>query len=69
MVDDPGVSRKHLEISVTPDGVVARDMDSTNGVFVEGHKVPAATLLDGNTLTIGRTRILFWTGAEPDPDE
>jgi hypothetical protein len=24
--------------------------------------VPAATLLDGNTLTIGRTRIMFWTG-------
>jgi hypothetical protein len=25
--------------------------------------VPAATLLDGNTLTIGRTRIMFWTGS------
>ena len=69
IVDDPGVSRKHLEIRVTPEGVVASDMGSTNGLFVEGHQVPAATLLDGNTLTIGRTRILFWTGGEPDPDE
>jgi pSer/pThr/pTyr-binding forkhead associated (FHA) protein len=69
IVDDPGVSRRHLEIKVTPDGVVASDMGSTNGLFVEGHQVPAATLLDGNTLTIGRTRILFWTGGEPDPDE
>lgn len=65
VVDDPGVSRRHLEISVTPGGVVARDMDSTNGMFVEGHQVPAATLLDGNSLTIGRTRIMFWTS---DPD-
>jgi hypothetical protein len=63
VVDDPGVSRRHLEIRVTPAGVVASDMGSTNGLFVEGHQVPAATLLDGNTLTIGRTRIMFWSGA------
>ncbi|GAB3100913.1 FhaA domain-containing protein [Isoptericola nanjingensis] len=63
VVDDPGVSRRHLEIRVTPDGVVATDLGSTNGLFVEGHQVPAATLLDGNTLTIGRTRIMFWTGS------
>ncbi|WP_129339681.1 FhaA domain-containing protein [Cellulomonas endophytica] len=64
VVDDPGVSRRHVEIRVTPDGVVATDLGSTNGLFVEGHQVPAATLLDGNTLTIGRTRILFFTGAD-----
>jgi len=63
VVDDPGVSRRHLEIRVTADGVVATDLGSTNGLFVEGHQVPAATLLDGNSLTIGRTRIMFWTGA------
>jgi len=69
IVDDPGVSRRHLEIRVTPIGVVASDLGSTNGMYVEGHQVPAATLLDGNTVTIGRTRILFWTGGEPDDDE
>jgi len=63
VVDDPGVSRKHLEIRVTPQGVIATDLGSTNGLFVEGHQVPAATLLDGNTLTIGRTRIMYWAGA------
>jgi len=68
IVDDPGVSRRHLEIRVTPDGVVATDLGSTNGVFVEGHQVPAATLVDGNTITIGRTRIMFWTGADDAQD-
>jgi len=68
VVDDAGVSRRHLEIRVTPDGVVATDLGSTNGLFVEGHQVPAATLLDGNTLTIGRTRILFWTGVDDETD-
>jgi len=62
VIDDPGVSRRHLEIRVTPAGVIATDLGSTNGLFVEGHQVPAATLLDGNTLTIGRTQIIYWEG-------
>lgn len=60
VIDDPGISRRHLGIDVTPDGVIARDLGSTNGTYVEGHQTPAATLLDGNTITIGRTRILYW---------
>ncbi|PFG34761.1 FhaA domain-containing protein [Sanguibacter antarcticus] len=66
VVDDPGVSRRHLEIRMTSDGVIATDLGSTNGLYVEGHQVPAATLLDGNSLTIGRTRIMFWTGVSDD---
>ncbi|QWW19618.1 DUF3662 domain-containing protein [Schaalia sp. 19OD2882] len=61
VVDDSGVSRRHLELRITPSGVIATDLGSTNGTFVEGHKVEAATLLDGNQIVIGRTRILFWT--------
>lgn len=68
IIDDPGVSRRHLEIRVTPDAVIATDLGSTNGTYVEGHQVPAATLVDGNTITIGRTRILFWTGADEDEE-
>ena len=29
-----------------------------------GHHVEAATLLDGNTITIGRTRILYWASSQ-----
>ena len=64
VIDDPGISRKHLEIDVTPNGVIARDLGSNNGTYVEGHQVPAATLLDGNTITIGRTRILYWASSQ-----
>jgi Protein of unknown function (DUF3662)/Inner membrane component of T3SS, cytoplasmic domain len=69
IVDDPGISRRHLEIRVTPEGVIATDLGSTNGLFVEGHQVPAATLLNGNALTIGRTRIMFWTGTSDDDQD
>lgn len=63
-VDDSGVSRKHVEFRVTPSGVILTDLGSTNGTYVEGHKVDAATLLDGNQIVIGRTPILFWTRPE-----
>lgn len=63
-VDDAGVSRSHLELKVTPGGVIATDLNSTNGTYVEGHRITAATLLDGNTITIGKTRIMFWTSPE-----
>lgn len=64
IVDDSGVSRRHLEIRLTQGHTIASDMGSTNGTFVEGHRVDAATLLDGNTLTIGRTKIMFWDGSQ-----
>lgn len=64
VVEDSGVSRRHLELRITPTGVIATDLGSTNGTFVEGNKIEAATLLNGNLLTIGRTNILFWTDSE-----
>lgn len=65
IVDDSGVSRQHIEIRILDDGTpILTDLGSTNGTFVESHKVDAATLVDGNTITIGRTRIMFWTGED-----
>lgn len=63
-VNDTGVSRRHVEFRITPAGVILTDLGSTNGTFVEGQRVEAATLVDGNQVVIGRTPILFWTHAE-----
>lgn len=68
VIDDPGISRSHMEIDITDHGVIARDLHSTNGTYVEGHQVPAATLVDGNTITIGRTRILYWASSSEPQD-
>ncbi|MCR2053588.1 DUF3662 domain-containing protein [Actinomyces bowdenii] len=64
IVDDSGVSRRHLEIRLAQGNTIATDMGSTNGTFVEGQRVDAVTLVDGNTLTIGRTQIMFWDGTQ-----
>ena len=70
IIDDPGVSRHHFTITITPQGVIMKECVNdkgkhpVNGTYVEGHRVPAATLLDGNTITVGRTRILYWASSE-----
>jgi DNA-binding NtrC family response regulator len=37
-IDNPTVSRYHFEIEPTADGVVLRDLGSTNGTFVDGYR-------------------------------
>lgn len=64
VVHDSGVSRRHLELRITPTGVIATDLASTNGTYIEGHRIDAATLLSGNEITIGRTHIFFWTSGD-----
>ncbi len=60
LVDDTGVSRKHLEVRTENGGTWAVDLGSTNGSYVNGHKVNGSVeLTDGSTITMGRTKIIF----------
>jgi hypothetical protein len=58
-IDDPGVSRRHLELRVVdgPDGPVVsvHDLGSTNGALVDGRRTGQATLHDGSVIRIGNT--------------
>lgn len=65
-INDPGASRRHLEIQVTGDAVRAKDLGSTNGFYLNGRKVQGSTgLQHGDVLTIGQTRVLFRLIADP----
>ena len=60
MVDDTGVSRRHLEIRTEGGSAVAVDLGSTNGSYVNGQKIDGSIdLTDGSVITMGRTRITF----------
>ena len=45
VVDAPGVSSKHCEISSTNNGVVLSDLNSTNGTWVNAKRISAATVV------------------------
>lgn len=69
VVDDPGVSRQHAEIRLDGGTAVLRDLGSTNGTFVDGERAGTARLVDGSTITMGRTRIRFASRTERTEDD
>ncbi|NIH72675.1 FhaA domain-containing protein [Auritidibacter ignavus] len=59
-IQDPGISRRHLEVRVHGDSVTAVDLGSTNGFYINGQKAQgSAVLRHGDTVTAGRTRMTF----------
>lgn len=58
-INDPGVSRRHIEFGIADSGgdlrLEVRDLGSTNGMLVDGHKVTWAGLTDGSQVKIGNT--------------
>lgn len=60
-INDPGVSRRHIEFRVYPGSgephVSVVDLGSTNGMLVNGQLVEQATLDDGATIKIGNTTL------------
>lgn len=69
VVDDPGVSRQHAEIRLDGGTAVLRDLGSTNGTFVDGDRASTARLVDGSTITLGRTKIRFSSRSERSEDD
>ncbi|MCA9239555.1 MAG: FHA domain-containing protein [Planctomycetales bacterium] len=64
-IHDTEVSRKHCEISVDGARVSVRDLNSSNGTFVNGKAVQSAVLRTGDQLQLGRSLLLF-TGAKEE---
>ena len=59
VVEDPAVSRRHCEIQVGPEGVMIRDLDSTNGTTMHGVRICQAYLTEGAEFQVGSTRLVF----------
>ena len=58
-LSSPEVSKRHAFLQGTPHGWNIRDLDSRNGLFVNGNKVQEAVLLDGDRLAIGPYTLVF----------
>jgi diguanylate cyclase (GGDEF)-like protein len=60
IVDD-GVSREHAAIVREGGSLVLLDLESTNGTFCNGVRVPRQELADGDKISIGSSTILRFT--------
>ena len=58
-VDGALVSRIHCRLIATPGGgLEVRDLESTNGTFVNGNRVTTAQLESGDRIQIGRVELV-----------
>ncbi len=60
VLPDPNISRRHAELRRSADGqweIV--DMKSTNGIKVNGRRLPSSSLRDGDQVTLGTTTFRF----------
>ncbi len=60
VLPDPNISRRHAELRQGEDGSwQIFDLDSTNGVKVNGRRMPSSRLRDGDQVTLGTTTFRF----------
>jgi hypothetical protein len=60
-VEDANVSRRHAELRQEGATYWIVDLDSTNGIEVNGRRVKRAKLEPGDTFTVGETEVTFST--------
>jgi hypothetical protein len=63
-VEDPNVSRRHAELRQEGSTYWIVDLDSTNGIEVNGRQVKRAKLESGDIFTVGSTDVTFSTERE-----
>jgi hypothetical protein len=76
-INDPGVSRQHVEFAVSDDSdaerglrLTVRDLGSTNGMLIDGHRATSVRVRDGSVVKIGHTEIVVRVVDETvEPDE
>ena len=61
-IPEASVSSHHCEVLRKGEEIVVKDLDSTNGTFIDGEKITEATLKPGQTLRLGQIELKLDTG-------
>lgn len=68
ILDAPLVSRVHCRLTATPDGgLEVRDLDSTNGTYLNGERIETGRLASGDRLGVGRVELVTSHETESTP--
>ena len=62
---DPSISRHHAVVRKVTGGYEIQDLQSSNGVLVNGNRVQSSPLRDGDRLTLGQVQLTF---QDPPPE-
>ncbi|HJV49194.1 MAG TPA: FHA domain-containing protein [Geothrix sp.] len=62
---DPSISRHHCVIRKLGGGYEIQDLQSSNGVLVNGNRVQSSPLRDGDRITLGQVQLTF---QDPHPE-
>jgi pSer/pThr/pTyr-binding forkhead associated (FHA) protein len=63
VIDDPRVSRKHLEIRVIRNRFVLFDLNSTGGTFLNGQRTNQGMLYSGDVISLAGVNLVFTQGS------
>jgi pSer/pThr/pTyr-binding forkhead associated (FHA) protein len=66
-ISEPSVSSHHCEVLLRGSEIVVRDLDSTNGSFVNGEKITESVLKPGQILRLGQIEMRLETEATALP--
>jgi pSer/pThr/pTyr-binding forkhead associated (FHA) protein len=66
-IPEPSVSSHHCEILLRGSDVVIKDLNSTNGTFINGEKVTETVIKPGQILRLGQIEMRLETEAPPAP--
>ncbi len=66
-ITQPSVSSHHCEVLLRGSEVVVKDLDSTNGTFINGERVTESVLKPGQTLRLGQVDLRLENGAPAAP--
>jgi len=66
-IAEPSVSSHHCEIVLSGNDIVVKDLNSTNGTFINGEKVSESPLKSGQILRLGQIEMRLETDAPPAP--
>lgn len=56
-IADPSVSSHHCEVQLRGSDIIIRDLNSTNGSFINGNKIEESVLKPGQVLRLGQVEL------------
>jgi pSer/pThr/pTyr-binding forkhead associated (FHA) protein len=66
-IPDASVSSHHCEVHLRGSDILIRDLNSTNGTFINNDKIAEAVLKPGQTLRLGQVELKLESGTETAP--